>query len=133
MIDEEKTARKFCDDNEFVVGTPILQVYYNGKSVRYRFLRREDVNSRPTNVYIGQLHMTTIQTLVNFTFNAINKQSDTNDGIIVDVDMDALAGIVRNEDYESEEEEEEEDSETDTGEDTTEEEEESHNEDTVSD
>jgi hypothetical protein len=131
LIDEEHTARKFCDDNEFVVGTPILQVFYNGKSVRYRFIRREDTDTsqiRPTNVYVAQLHISTIRKLVALTFEAIEKQSSSSEGIIVDADVDALSGT-RQQEYESEEEDEDdEDSETDTGEDTTEESEEHQDE-----
>ncbi|KAG2370610.1 hypothetical protein C9374_011782 [Naegleria lovaniensis] len=36
LIDQEMN-RKFCNENNLVVGTPILQMYYNSKSVRFRF------------------------------------------------------------------------------------------------
>lgn len=70
--------RKFCDENEIVVGTPILQLYYNNKMLKLRFGKKklpnekaEKVETRLTNVYIGQLHSYAIQALVNITLTAI--------------------------------------------------------------
>lgn len=37
VINTMFTKRKFCNENNLVVGTPILQMYYNSKSVRFRF------------------------------------------------------------------------------------------------
>ncbi|KAL9643000.1 hypothetical protein ABK040_010691 [Willaertia magna] len=141
LIDEE-VNRKFCTDNNLVVGTPILQMYYNGKNVRFRFgenlsskqslksspsyqnnnedddeeednntkssrsskslnnktLKREDSGSKPRNVYIGQLHFDTINSLVYLTFEAIYElgelaeSSSTLTEIIVDVDLGILRG-----------------------------------------
>lgn len=87
--------RKFCDDNSLVVGTPILQMYYNGRSIRFRFLRNielttKNLETKPSNVYIGQLHFNTIKTLVSMTEEGIKKQGDGQGDIIVDVNVDIL-------------------------------------------
>ncbi|KAL0478509.1 hypothetical protein AKO1_008189 [Acrasis kona] len=129
LIDEERIARKFCDDNEFVVGTPLLQVYYNGKSVRYRYVRKDNVDgdTKSTNILIGQLHSTTIQTIVSSTLSAVNK-NPSSENVVVDLDVDVLTNVPRNEEFQSDDDEDDDDdSDTDTGEDTTEEDSESEN------
>lgn len=68
------------------MGTPILQLYYNNKLLKLRFVSNKqkkpaapqqgaaannDANNKATNVYIGQLHNFAIQSLVNITLNSI--------------------------------------------------------------
>jgi hypothetical protein len=76
LIDQE-AHREFCDENQLVVGTPVLQMYYNAKSIKFRFLNSYESQvqasdpSKRVNIYIGQLHFAMINSLVQMTFQAI--------------------------------------------------------------
>lgn len=73
-------------------------MWYNTKMLKFRFIRgkKNATDTKPSNVYIGQLHLSTVVTLVQMTLNAIKEQEGKVSDIVVDVDMDELGGNIDN-------------------------------------
>lgn len=125
LIDQE-AHREFCDENQLVVGTPVLQMYYNAKSIKFRFLNSYESQvqasdpSKRVNIYIGQLHFAMINSLVQMTFQAIQEAEHSNaDDIVVDVQVARLNELVISRAFEERTEDIDLDSDTDSGEDTS--------------